>query len=413
MTTTPTTPKLSSNIALEYAVNNNIIKLAKWALMQPAKSDNTTTSLLITKADNIKECLALAMAKETNKDIVDLLVSELEIPKTIEESKIENPKIEGSNIENPKIENPKIENSKVETNESNSENPNVETKGSEFEKLNVYVDIILNGIPIKGSVVSVLMWDIATNPSLALTRLRSNQYSLKSLNYQLEKSSEKSPYDITGYTILHMLCSNGRNTNSTYDDIMEHLLTKTDIDINIRNGINHNNHTAFMVAAFYSGNRISDKVFRLFLDHPKFQHDYINNSMNLIETMLMFNNYHAVYLLLEHSKTFYGKYTKEHYMAIMFERILNVKGNTQEVIYEFGNIMNSEKITFATYDWFFNGFCKTITPVEIYSRYFEIMARSKKMKLDVSGVLDKLNIADTTKILILKIYIKYYRDGLY
>jgi ankyrin repeat protein len=377
MTTTPTN---TSNNALEYAVNNNIVKLAKWVLMKPVKPDN------------IEECLNLAISKNVDKDIIDLLVSEIGIeiglPKTIVES-IKS-KIVESDIKNNKIEEVKPE-------------------------FILYYDIMLNGINLKGITINKLIYDLMFYPKIAKNQLRKNVYSLEELNYRtpLNGITESS----SGITILHILCSgNSHQYQSDYEDILEYLLTKTRIDINIRN---KKGYTAFMLATSCRFNKISDKIFRLFLDHPEFKHDDSSRSMSIIEKMRYLGNNQAIYLLLEHSKTIYGLVvsneffkTKEGFMSNMLKYC---KRDSLKNFELFEKIMSNPNIKFESYDWVFKGL-KNIEEESEKSnicKYFEIVAKSKRMGLDVWKDL-KQNIADDDlKSKILKLYIQYYPDGIY
>jgi hypothetical protein len=427
MTTTPTN---TSNNALEYAVNNNIIKLAQWTLMKPESE----------KPTNIETCLNLAISKNVDKDIINLLVSEIKLPKTIVESQIVESQIVesqivNSDIKNSKTEDPKTEESKTEeskteeskiadpkTEESKIADPKTIEQNTEAPKIvtpNVHCvhiapNLFLNGINLREIKISSLMYNLAIDPGQTRRDIINNVYSIEDLNYQIMYQYQPyihGPKSYSGFTLLHMLCTGYESSYHVYyESILEYHLTKADIDINISD---IRGYTPFQIATYCDVPRISDKIFRLFLDHPKFNHRLFDMGRTIMNQMKYFGNNQAIYLLLEHPSTFFLD-SKESFMtSMLLYCCLNPIRNFQM----FEKIMSNPKIEFKSYDWVFKGIENVLntsnTSNENICTYFEIIAKSKRMGLDVWKDL-KQNIAnDNLKSQILKIYIKYYPDGIY
>jgi hypothetical protein len=246
------TLQTQSNVALEYAVTHNLPKLVKWALEKPESE----------KPTNIENCLNLALSKLPNEDIISLLVSQLNSPK------IEDTNVKESIKEAPKEESK--EDAKKEEPKEKYPQPLTIIMGGTYNINNN------NKIDISDTIdISSLTLQICNDPVKALEELKKGKYSLEELNYQHKGRNM--------FTILHILCDTDAK-GTIYEEILEYLLTKTDIDINLESTGGNN---AFSISVFGGIVNISDKICKLFLEHPKFNHSFkINNSTNIVNHLI-------------------------------------------------------------------------------------------------------------------------------
>jgi hypothetical protein len=406
MTSTLQTQSTPSNVALEYAVTHNLPKLAKWALEKPESE----------KPTNIENCLNLALSKLPNEDIISLLVSQLN------SSKIEDTNVKESIKEAPK-EAPKEESKKEESKEdAKKEEPKEEPKKEESkedakkeepkEKYPQPLTIIKSGTyninnnnlyGITGDITSLTL-QILNNPIEALEELKKGKYSLEELNYQHK--------DRFMFTILHILCDT--NTEGTiYEEILEYLLTETDIDINL---LSTGGNNPFSVSLFAGSFNISDKICKLFLEHPKFNHSFKIHANNIVNHLIERHinksikkrNDNMIKLFLECPNM---QYVQHPIITIIKKCFMN---SDMHNLLE--DILNSKIIKIDNYI-VFNSFINN-SKFSYLKETIEIIAQSKQVPLYLNNSYSCkyffINIKNNNnKNILLEAYLKHFPEGIW
>jgi hypothetical protein len=382
MTSTLQTQSNSSNVALEYAVTHNLPILVKWALEKPVSE----------KPTNIEYCLNLAFSKSLNEDIISLLVSQLNSPK------IEDTNVKESIKEAPKEESKKEESKKEESKEDAKKK---DIKEDLKEKYPLPLTLIKNDYD---EINTSLIMHVEEDPEKALEELKKGRYSLEELNYQHEHRYM--------FTILHYLCYEkiqGKIYEEIYEEILEYLLTKTDININL---LSSGKNTAFSLGLFGGSINFSDKIFKLFLEHPDFNHHFkFIQSSNIVTHLVnrytpnTIRNNRLIILLLECPKT---QFDTEHPITNIIRLCLynDSKHQLLEDILKNPNIkINPANVFGISFNF------KMI----FFEKIFTMIAKSKRVLLNLSSTDgNNFNILSVKmKNTILKIYLEYYPMGIW
>jgi hypothetical protein len=397
MTSTLQTPSTSSNVALEYAVTHNLPKLAKWALEKPESE----------KPTNIENCLNLALSKLPNEDIISLLVSQLNSPK------IEDTNVKESIKEEPKKESKKEESIKEELKEESKKEESIkedikeESKEANYPQpltiITKYVILASDGIEISGDISSLTL-QICKDPVKALEELKKGKYSLEELNYQHEGKFM--------FTILHILCYKVI-IGTIYEEIVEYLLTKTDIDINL---LSTGGNNAFM-SAFNDGiTKMSSKILILFLQHPKFNHHFkIGNAYIVnyfVNSFSYSNNFdYVIKLLLECPKT---QFNDEHPITKIIKQCF---GNDNRHIL-LRDILKNQNIKFDSImicrAFLYHSSSTHHSPSQHTYTVLEIIAKSKRASLNLITNKQMYEfISDKNRNLILGVYLEHFPEGIW
>jgi hypothetical protein len=443
MTTTTTTKQSTLNNSLKFAVENGSFNLAKWAFEQSEKPTNIGECLLkaISMAEISKEMLELLTSQLLDKPSSNVQISNVEETKVeetifpyvrvvgvketkVEETKVEVTKVEETKVEETKVEETKVEETKVEetkVEETNVEETKVEETKIEETKVELpkigYVgkipvvilnkDIYFENFELIGK-ISRLTYRIIYYPKLVLEELMIGAYSLEELNYQ--------SVDNKNWTILHILCK--MNTkDKIYEEILEYFLTKTDIDINL---ISTNNKNAFQLAMMnFNLNNLSNRLIKIFLDHPKFNHSIKINKKNIVTYLFnrigSYDRIDLIKLLIENPKTIIPPIKDDdnkHMLISIAKRAIKNK----EYMEIFEIILANSNIELPSLSDIFSNLNVSLS--SMFLNFWTIIAKSKRIKLELFDDDDYtlndylMKFSSDQKTVLLKIYIEHFPEGI-